>query len=143
MKSLGWNYGGLGASLSGLVAAVGTGLNWWLGGWDLMVQGILVFMAMDFVLGFLAAAKNGSLDSRVMFWGGLNKLLVLGLVGAGAMLDRLTGLEEPMIRTAVIWFYIGREGLSVVENYGKLGMRLPAIVVQALAQMKQQGGDEI
>ena len=134
-----WSYGQGGAKISALVAGAGTALSAALGGWDSMVQALVIFMAADFVLGFTAAGKARRINSHVMFWGGVNKLMVLLFVGLGAVLDGVVGLPEPYIRTAVIWFYIGREGLSVVENYGKLGMPLPAFISALLEQLKGQG----
>lgn len=61
------------------------------------------------------------------------------MVGVGVILDRLVGMSDPYIRTAVIWFYIGREGLSIVENYGKMGMPLPPAIAKALEQLKGKG----
>ena len=55
------------------------------------------------------------------------------------MLDGALGLSEPYIRTVVIWFYLGREGLSIVENYGKMGLPLPSVVVGILEQLKEKG----
>ena len=75
------SYGPFGRAFSSLAAALGTCANFLLGGWDLMVQALIAFMALDFVLGFAASVKNHTTDSQVMFWGGVNKVLVLGLVG--------------------------------------------------------------
>lgn len=133
------NYGSFGLRVSSCFAAAGTALNWLLGGWDLMVQALIAFMALDFVLGFAASVKNHTTDSQVMFWGGVNKVLVLGLVGVGVLLDSLLGAGEPYIRTAVIWFYIARELLSILENYGKLGNNIPPILKTVLAQLQEKG----
>jgi len=127
------NYGSFGLRVSSCFAAAGTALNWLLGGWDLMVQALIAFMALDFVLGFAASVKNHTTDSQVMFWGGVNKVLVL-------VLDSLLGAGEPYIRTAVIWFYIARELLSILENYGKLGNNIPPILKTVLAQLQDKGG---
>lgn len=134
------NYGSFGLRVSSCFSAAGTALNWLLGGWDLMVQALIAFMALDFVLGFAASIKNHTTDSQVMFWGGVNKVLVLGLVGVGVVLDSLLGAGEPYIRTAVIWFYIARELLSILENYGKLGNNIPPILKTVLAQLQEKGG---
>lgn len=134
------SYGSFGLRVSSCFAAAGTALNWLLGGWDLMVQALIAFMALDFVLGFAASVKNHTTDSQVMFWGGVNKVLVLGLVGVGVLLDSLLGVGEPYIRTAVIWFYIARELLSILENYGKLGNNIPPILKTVLAQLQDKGG---
>jgi toxin secretion/phage lysis holin len=141
MKHLLTTLEGRGSGFSAVLAAIGTGLNVWLGGFDNMVQALVAFMAVDFLLGFLAAGKAGKIDSHIMFWGGVNKLLVLVMVGVGVILDGLIGTNEPYIRTAVIWFYIGREGLSVVENYGKMDLPLPKFIKTALEQLKQRGDD--
>ena len=139
MKNLLWSYGEKGAGTSTVIAAIGTGLNWWLGGYDNMVQALIAFMAVDFILGFAAAGKAKQIDSCVMFWGGVNKLLVMVMVGVGVILDNLIGLDEPYIRTAVIWFYIGREGLSIAANYGKMGLPLPNAINAALKQITKGG----
>ena len=119
-----WNYGELGAKISAMIAAAGTAANLVFGGWDRMIQALLAAMAIDFLLGILSAVKSGTVNSHTMFWGGVNKIL---------------GLSEPYIRTVVIWFYLGREGLSIVENYGKMGLPLPSVVVGILEQLKEKG----
>ena len=134
------SYGPFGRVVSSCFAAAGIFANWLLGGWDLMVQALIAFMALDFVLGFAASVKSHTTDSQVMFWGGVNKVLVLGLVGVGVLLDSLLGAGEPYIRTAVIWFYIARELLSILENYGKLGTNIPPILKTVLAQLQDKGG---
>lgn len=139
MKEVVWSYGKEGVGISAVMAACGTFLNWWLGGFDVIMQALLFFMIFDFAVGFAAAAKNKCIDSHVMLWGGVNKVLVIGLVGVGVMLDRLFGTQEPYIRTAIIWFYIGRELLSLVENYGKMGLPLAPVIKTALQQIKGKG----
>lgn len=124
---------------SGIVAGAGTLFTAFVGGYDKMVQTLIMFMAVDFILGFAAAGKAKKIDSHVMFWGGVNKLLVLVMVGIGVALDRLIGMPEPYIRTAVIWFYMGREGLSIVENYGKMDLPLPTFIKTILEQLKDKG----
>lgn len=139
MDNLFWNYGELGAKIAAAVAAAGTVGNLIFGGWDGMVKALVAAMAIDFLLGILAAVKTQTVDSHVMFWGGVNKILVLVFVAFGVVLDGALGLGEPYIRTVIIWFYLGREGLSVVENSAKLGMPWPQGVVNILEQLKEKG----
>ena len=134
-----WNYGELGVKISAAVAAAGMLLNSCLGGWDAMVKALVAAMVIDFLLGILAAVKSGTVDSHVMFWGGVNKILVLVFVAFGVVLDGALGLGEPYLRTAIVWFYLGREGLSIVENYGKMGLPLPSVVTGVLEQLKEKG----
>lgn len=134
-----WSYGSEGAAVSALISAVGTCLIALLGGWDKPLKALLLFMLWDFVLGVLAAIKRKELDSRVAFWGGINKVAVLCIVMLGVMLDDVLPLSEPYCRTAIICFYIGREGLSLIENYGKLGGELPVFLSKVLVQLKEEG----
>ena len=143
MKNVLWNYGVEGVEISGVVAVIGTFLTFLLGGWDKPLQFLMILMASDFLLGILAAIKMGKLNSKVMFWGGINKILVLVLVSISVFMDNALPINEPYIRTAVIWFYSSREGLSVVENYGKLGMPLPPFLVNILQQLKQKSDSSI
>lgn len=132
-------YGRWGARYSAIFALVGTGLSALLGGWDGPVQALLFFMAFDFLSGFAAACKEGAVNSQVMLWGGVGKVMVLALVAAGVVLDQLLGLSDPYCRMAVIWFYIGREGLSILENYGRLDLPLPSFFTDLLQQLQNRG----
>lgn len=131
------------AAVSGAVSLAGTAMIKFIGGWDLMLRTLLVFMAADVLTGILASARRKSLDSEVMLWGGVGKVMVLLLVGIGAQLDALLSMQDPYIRTAVIWFYIGREGLSILENYGKFDdkNRLPAFLTGLLTQLQDKGDE--
>ncbi len=139
MKEVCWSYGGTGAAISGAAAAIGTWITARLGGWDEALMLLVGCMALDFAIGFLAAGKNGELNSKAAFWGGVNKIVVLCLVAVGVGLDNFLPLEQPFVRTAVVCFYIGREGLSLLENYGKLGGHLPQFLKNLLAQLKDYG----
>lgn len=140
LKQVVWNYGEKGAEVSAVVAVAGTFLTGLVGGWDKLLQVLLLMMLVDYITGLLAAKKNKNIDSKVMLWGGVNKILVLCLVAVGVGLDGILPLSEPYIRTAVIWFYIGREGLSLVENYGKIsGEKTPQFLVNLLVQLQTKG----
>lgn len=138
MRNVFWNYGNEGLTVSGIIALAGTFLNWVLGGFDKMLQALILFMVLDFALGFLAAWKNKCVNSHAMFWGGINKILVIVFVGVGVVLDWLLGMPDPFIRTGIIWFYIGREWISITENYGKMGLPLPPFVSGVLEQINSQ-----
>jgi toxin secretion/phage lysis holin len=120
---------------SGGIAGLGTMLTAWLGGWDAALRALVVFMVLDYLTGFLAAAKARRLNSEVMFWGGIRKAIILVVVMLGVLLDGLVGNTHPIFRTVVIYFYIAREGLSVTENLGLLGVPLPQFLVMMLEQL--------
>ena len=139
MDKMFWNYGGKGAGISVAVAAVGTFLAEILGGWDFMMVALLWAMGLDILLGLLCAIRSKSVDSQVMLWGGINKVLVLLFVAFGVVMDRALSFDNPYIRTAIICFYLGREGLSIIENSAKLGMPWPGFITVLLEQLKARG----
>ena len=108
----------------------------------MLLQALLVFMALDYVTGFLAAVKQKRVNSEVMYWGGIRKGVVIVVVVIAASCDTLLGLDPPILRALAIWFYIGREGISIFENIGKLGVPLPYHVIRVFEQIKQRGGEE-
>ena len=108
-----------------------------------MVQALVVFMTVDFLLG-VSGGGEGKKQSIPMscFGGGVNKLLVLVMVGVGVILDRLVGMSDPYIRTAVIWFYIGREDYPLLKTMARWGLPLPGVIGKVLDQLKAKGGDD-
>lgn len=127
------------------LAAVGSAAAGALGGWDAALQTLLLFMAMDYLTGLLVAgvfrrsgkSGDGALDSRAGFQGLCRKGAQLLAVLVAARLDLLMG--EQWARTAVILFFLGNEGLSVLENLGLMGVPLPAALRQALSALRDQG----
>lgn len=139
MEHIFWSYGETGAGISAVFAAVGTFFTALLGGWDTSLWLLIGFIVLDFILGILAAVKSGQLNSKTMFWGGVNKLVLLAFVSVGHGLDSVLPIESPFVRTAVIWFYLGREGLSCIENYARLGGSVPDFIRKTLEQLREQG----
>ncbi|WP_461392867.1 phage holin family protein [Desulfosporosinus fructosivorans] len=126
-------------SFNSVVAAMGTIVSVWLGGWDTALKALVVFMVIDYITGLLGAVKNKQVNSEVMFWGGIRKGLILAVVAVAVMLDQMTGNTEPIFRTLAIYFYLAREGVSVTENLGILGIPLPPAVTKVLTQLQEKG----
>ena len=120
------------------VALVGT-LGSLLGGWDKPLIVLMVLMGADFLFGILGAIKQRRVNSDVMFWGGIRKITVLFVVGLAALIDSWVQPGAPIFRTLAIFFYAGREGLSVVENLGTLGVPLPGKLREWLEQLQEKG----
>lgn len=124
-------------------AAAGTIVSVWLGGWDVALQALVVFMVVDYLTGVLAAVKQRRLNSEVMFWGGLRKGIILLVVAMAVILDRLVGNEDPIFRTLAIYFYVAREGLSILENLGLLGVQLPDFLRRVLEQLNDDKNQNV
>ena len=116
-----------------------------LGGWDASLQVLIALMVADYITGVLVAAvwhkssksSSGTLNSVAGFKGILKKGMILVLVWLGVLLDRATGANY--IRTAVVLFFIGNEGISLLENLGLMGVPYPAFLEKALEALHDQG----
>ncbi|EFM10181.1 toxin secretion/phage lysis holin [Paenibacillus curdlanolyticus YK9] len=123
------------AAAGGIVAAAGIVISDLLGGWDKALQVLLWLMVFDYVTGVLGAFKTKTVNSDVMFWGGVRKATLLFVVGLATLLDDWLQPGAPIFRTAAIYFYIGREALSLVENTGVLGVPWPTAIKDKLEQL--------
>jgi toxin secretion/phage lysis holin len=122
-----------------IIAGAGLLVTNWLGGWDAALKALIVFMILDYATGFLSAWKNKQVDSEVMFWGGIRKGAVLAVVAVAVMMDQMVGNKGPIFRTLAVYFYVAREGLSITENLGLLGVPLPGFVTKVLTQLQEKG----
>lgn len=125
-------------SLNILAAISGTVVSAWLGGWDAALNILIVAMVIDYVTGFLGAVRKKQVNSEVMFWGGIRKGAILAVVAMAVLLDRMVGNTDPILRTLVIYYYAAREGISVTENLGIIGVPLPPVFVKVLEQLQQK-----
>jgi toxin secretion/phage lysis holin len=119
------------------LAALGTAASALLGGWDMWLQVLVYFVIADYLTGVLAAFCLKKLSSEVGARGIAKKVFIFLLVGIAYQIDMLAGTE--LVRVAVCAFYIGIEGLSILENAGKLGIPLPEVLTSALEQMQNRG----
>ena len=126
-------------SLSTVIAAIGTIVSAYLGGWDAALNVLVALMVIDYVTGFLGAIKNKNVSSEIMFWGGLRKGIILAVVAVAVLLDQMIGNASPILRTLAIYFYVAREGVSVTENLGILGVPLPPGIARVLSQLQEKG----
>jgi toxin secretion/phage lysis holin len=126
-------------SFNTVIAAIGTLVSAWLGGWDAALQVLVALLIIDYVTGFLGAIKNKQVSSEVMFWGGIRKAIILAVLAIAVLLDQMVGNSEPIIRTLAIYFYVAREGVSVTENLGILGVPLPPGISRVLTQLQEKG----
>ncbi|MFD0959788.1 phage holin family protein [Paenibacillus chungangensis] len=126
-------------AFGGAVAAIGTTTAAYLGGWDIALRLLVFCMVADYITGLLGALKLKKLNSEVMFWGGVRKGVVLQVIALCVLLDQFVGNESPVFRTIALYFYIGREGLSIIENLGVLNVWVPQAIKERLQQLNRSG----
>ena len=127
-------------------AAVGGWLGYFLGGCDGLLYALLAFVVLDYITGILCAIADKKLSSDVGFKGGIRKVLIFVMVGIGHLLDTQIFGETGVLRTAIIFFYLSNEGISLLENAGHLGLPIPEKMKKVLEQLhdrsEKEGGDD-
>lgn len=118
-----------------IFTAVGGWLGYYLGGCDGLLYALLAFVVADYVTGVMCAVSDKKLSSEVGFKGICRKVLIFILVGIANIFDVQVIGTGSVLRTAVIFFYISNEGLSLLENAGHLGLPIPEKMKVVLAQL--------
>ncbi|EJS13403.1 phage holin family protein [Bacillus mycoides] len=113
------------------IATFGGFCGYFLGGWDAMLQILVTMAAIDYLTGVIAAGYNGELKSKVGFKGIAKKVVLFLLIGVAAQLDTAFG-SNSAIREATIFFFMGNELLSLLENAGRMGIKLPSALTNAV-----------
>ena len=116
-------------------AAVGGWLGWFLGGCDGLLYALIAFVTIDYITGVMCAVADHTPSSEVGFKGIARKVLIFLLVGIGHVLDTQVIGSGSVLRTAVIFFYISNEGVSLVENAAHLGLPIPEKLKDVLEQL--------
>ena len=123
-------------------AAVGGWLGWFLGGCDGLLYALIAFVVIDYITGIMCAVVDKRLSSAVGFKGIFKKVLIFALVGIAHILDTHIIGAGSVLRTAVIFFYLSNEGVSLVENAGHLGLHIPAKLKTVLEQLHDRSEKE-
>lgn len=109
------------------------------GHWTESLSFLLVIMVVDYVSGTLASLRDGKgLSSNVGFWGLAKKGLMLLIVIVAHRIDKVLGADVAM--SGAVYFYIVNELLSVIENYGRLGLPLPDKLRSAIQILRNRAG---
>ena len=116
-------------------AALGGFLGWFFGGFDGFLYALIVFVVTDYFTGILAAGIRKELSSEVGFKGICRKVLIFLLVGIANIVDVQVIGTGSVLRTAVIFFYLSNEGVSLLENAAHLGLPVPEKMKDILAQL--------
>lgn len=121
---------------------IGGWLGYFLGGCDGLVFALLLFVVIDYITGVMCAVADKKLSSAVGFKGICRKALIFLLVGIANILDVEVIGTGSVLRTAVIFFYISNEGVSLLENAGHLGLPIPVKIKDVLEQLHDRAESE-
>ena len=119
--------------------ALGGFIGWFLGGADGFLYALIAFVVIDYITGVFCAIADKSLSSEVGFKGICRKVLIFVLVGIGNIIDVYVLGDSSVLRTAVIFFYLSNEGVSLLENASRLGLPIPDKLKEVLSQLHEKG----
>ncbi|MET0785255.1 MAG: phage holin family protein, partial [Paenisporosarcina sp.] len=113
-----------------------------IGGWESLMTVLLVFMVIDIFTGLIKAAIKRKLNSKIGYKGFLKKAAIMLVIILANWLDALTTNDVPAFKTIALYFYIGMEGLSIVENLHHIGVPIPKVISKYMANLAQVENDE-
>jgi toxin secretion/phage lysis holin len=135
MKTV-WNW------VQAVFTAAGGFLGWFLGGPDGFLYALIAFVAIDYLTGVMCAIADRKLSSEVGAKGIFKKVLIFVLVGVGHIIDSQVLVSGGAIRTAVIFFYLSNEGISILENAAHVGLPIPEKLKAVLEQLHDRSDKE-
>lgn len=127
-------------TLNNIMSVILTTFIYLLGGVDVALQCLLVMIILDYISGIVSAIYNKNLDSKIGLKGILKKFMYLVIVCVSVIIDKIVG-NTGVVRTLVIYFFVANDGLSIIENMGKMGIPLPKKLIDTLNQLKNKGDE--
>ena len=123
-----------------IFTAIGGYIGYFLGGFDGLIYALVAFVVIDYITGLMAAVIEKKLSSSIGFRGIFKKVLIFTLVGIGHTIDFHLIEKGSAVRTAVVFFYLSNEGLSIIENASKVGLPIPEKLRVVFTELRK--GDE-
>lgn len=121
-----------------IFTAIGGYLGFILGGYDGFLYALMTFIVIDYITGIMAAALDGKLSSQVGARGIFKKVMIFVMVAIAHIVDTHLIKSGSAIRTAVIFFYISNEGISILENSSNIGLPIPKKLKDILTQINEE-----
>lgn len=117
-----------------VVGVVGTFITKYLGGYDMLVDTLVMFMLIDYLLGIYIAGvlhkspktESGALSSKKCYHGLVKKILIIVLVAMMYRIDLLFNIDY--LRNGAIIAFLFQESISIIENIGLCGVQIPEVI---------------
>lgn len=121
-----------------IFTAIGGYIGWFVGGFDGLVYALVAFIVIDYITGLMVAVLERKVSSSIGFKGIFKKVLIFTFVGIGHIVDFHIIKNGSAVRTAVIFFYLSNEGLSILENATKIGLPIPDKLKTIFAELRKE-----
>ena len=121
-----------------IFTVIGVYVGWFIGGFDELLYALIAFVVIDYITGIMVGIIEKKLSSSIGFRGIFKKMLIFMFVGVGHTIDFYILKNGSAVRTAVIFFYLSNEGLSILENSGKIGLPIPESLRKTFANLNKE-----
>lgn len=125
-------------AINNIISVILTTFVYLMGGLDIAFYSLIIVIVIDYLTGIGSAIYNNELSSKIGFKGIIKKFCYLLIVALSVVIDNLLG-QSGLIRSLVIYFFVANDGLSIIENMAKMGVKLPQKLIDALEQIKKKG----
>lgn len=126
------------SSVTTVSLSIGAGLlGALLGGWDMALEILLIIIVLDYITGVASAFKHKTISSSYGYIGIMKKASIFVVVILAAQMDRMTGSTNHLFRNSTAFFFAANDALSILENVGNLGVRMPAFLRNALVELQE------
>lgn len=106
------------------------------GGWDMALEIMLIIMTLDYLTGVLSAFKTQTVSSSTGYMGIMKKVCIFIVIALAAQMDKMTGNDSKLFRNCTAFFFIANDALSILENVGEIGIKLPSFLRAALIKLR-------
>ena len=120
-----------------VTAIVAGALSTLIGGWDMILEILLIVMTLDYITGVVSAFRLKTVSSNKGYMGLVKKGGIFVIIILAAQMDRMTGNDNHIFRNCTALFFVANDALSVLENVGELGIELPAFLRSALIKLRE------
>lgn len=121
------------------VATIGEAFSYCFGGWDAALITLVVFASFDIFTGLIKGAIKKKLSSQVCYKGLLRKVGMFFVVAMAQLLDVNVFHTDSVLRTAMTFYFIANEGISICENLSQAGVPMPKKLLLVLEQLQEEG----
>lgn len=109
-----------------------------LDGWDNALEILLIVMTLDYITGLACAFKKKTVSSSIGYTGLVKKASIFIIVILAAQMDRMVGDGSHLFRNGTAFFFSANDAISVLENIGQIGIKMPSFLRKALTSLKDK-----
>ena len=121
-----------------IVGGIVTLFTWFFGSFDDVFQILVALAVVDYLSGICAAWYQKKLSSSIGFKGIIKKCIMFTFVGIANLIDKVMPGNTEAIKLVVCLFYIGNEGMSIIENADRIGIPIPKFIRERFITMRDE-----